>query len=440
MITTTLPAGALITSASDDEATRDARGRFLELLTEAAAGAAPVKLVLSKYHGAEAELLRVQVRAVEIKGTACLSFVHRYRTRDVTTNLPLPQALQRVDQLLGSEFLQANLQTPTAEVQLAISKRGKSLLRTVQLPGAGTRTTSNQEKASPAGHNREKQRLLSLERPFLQRLGITDAQQQLIPSMSRKWKQINRFIEVFKGAWEASALPNQAGPLRLIDFGSGKGYLTFALHDYLQNTLGVAVRMTGVELRADLVKTCAETVAALGIEGLTFVQGDIASHRSDARSEADGEAGSLAASFDVMIALHACDTATDDAIHQGIRAGAAIIMCAPCCHKQVRPQLLSPHPLRPILQHGIHLGQEAEMLTDGLRALLMDASGYDTQVFEFISLEHTGKNKMILGVKRAAPRPAGPVLAQIRDIKAFYGIREQRLESLLAPELSDSHH
>ena len=135
-----------------------------------------------------------------------------------------------------------------------------------------------------------------------------------------------------------------------------------------------------------------------------------------------------------MIALHACDTATDDAIHQGIRAGAAIVMCAPCCHKQLRPQLLSPHPLRPILQHGIHLGQEAEMVTDGLRAMLLDACGYDTQVFEFISLEHTSKNKMILAVKRTVPRDPAPVLAQIGEIKAFYGIREQRLESLLAEE------
>ena len=133
----------------------------------------------------------------------------------------------------------------------------------------------------------------------------------------------------------------------------------------------------------------------------------------------------------MLIALHACDTATDDAMHLGVRSGASIIMCAPCCHKEVRPQLLSPHPLRPILRHGIHLGQEAEMITDGLRALLLEGSGYDTQIFEFISLEHTSKNKMILAVKRSVPRDAARVLAQVRELKAFYGIREQRLESLL---------
>ena len=123
--------------------------------------------------------------------------------------------------------------------------------------------------------------------------------------------------------------------------------------------------------------------------------------------------------------------ATDHAIHTGVRAGAAIIMCSPCCNKQLRPQLLSPHPLRPILKHGVHLGQEAEMLTDGLRALMLDACGYETQVFEFVSLEHTNKNKMILAVKRAGPARADELWRQIDEIKSFYGIREHCLETLL---------
>jgi hypothetical protein len=115
----------------------------------------------------------------------------------------------------------------------------------------------------------------------------------------------------------------------------------------------------------------------------------------------------------------------------GIRTGAEIIMCSPCCHKQIRPQLISPALLAPVLQHGIHLGQEAEMITDGLRALLLEAQGYDTQVFEFISLEHTSKNKMILAQKRTTPRNNSLILQQIAAIKAFYGIAEHRLEQLL---------
>jgi hypothetical protein len=123
--------------------------------------------------------------------------------------------------------------------------------------------------------------------------------------------------------------------------------------------------------------------------------------------------------------------ATDYAIHLGIRSGAAIIMCAPCCHKQLRPQMHSPELLKPMLRHGIHLGQEAEMVTDSLRALLLEASGYETQIFEFVSLEHTSKNKMILGVKESGPVKQSEILAQILAIKEFYGIREHCLESLL---------
>jgi hypothetical protein len=175
--------------------------------------------------------------------------------------------------------------------------------------------------------------------------------------------------------------------------------------------------VTGVELRADLVEAGNAIVARLGLQGLRFERGEVA--------------GSAPRPVDVLIALHACDTATDHAMHIGIRGGAAIICCAPCCHKQLRPQLLQPHPLRPILRHGVHLGQEAEMLTDGLRALLLDACGYDTQVFEFVSLEHTAKNKMVLAVKRAQPAPREPLLAQLQQVKDFYGIREQCLETLL---------
>ena len=134
-----------------------------------------------------------------------------------------------------------------------------------------------------------------------------------------------------------------------------------------------------------------------------------------------------------MIALHACDIATDVAMHRGVASGAAVILCSPCCHKQLRPQMRSPPLLQPMLRHGIHMTEQAEMLTDTLRAMLLQSRGYDTQVFEFISPEHTGKNKMVLAVRRAQPLPAeqqAALRAQVADLKAFYGVREQYLESL----------
>ena len=187
------------------------RRQFLDLLAQASRDATLSSLVLSKYEGDEPELLRVQARPVVIRGEPCLSFVYRYRSRDTTVNLAQPQALQRVDELMGSGFRQANLQAGGSEAQLGVSKRGKTLLRTRKATGpaaadlAATGPVAAGTPGLPA-HNREKRRLLSLERPFLQALGVTDSRRQLIPSMARKWKQINRFIEVFTDAWRASSL------------------------------------------------------------------------------------------------------------------------------------------------------------------------------------------------------------------------------------------
>lgn len=410
--------------------------RFTTLLREALTADRLQRLVLVGYQGGVAEadaagqpLQRVIVRAVALRDEPHLSLVWRYPTKDITKNLPADEGVEAIlSWLQAGAFRNAHLHTPSEEVQLAFSKKGKASVRIGKTtPGeAGGASDAEAHSASPvpevpgagasAAHNRDKHRHLDLARPFLRELGVTDAQGHLIPAMSRKWKQINKFVEVFAAALGRSRLADQPA-VHVADFGSGKGYLTFAVHDWLTNTLGRQARVTGVELRADLVKLCQGVIRRLGLEGMAYEQGDVRDyHPSD---------------LDVVIALHACDIATDYAIHLGIRAGAEVILCSPCCHKQIRPQLLSPHPLRPILQHGIHLGQEAEMLTDGLRALLLEAAGYDTQVFEFISLEHTNKNKMILAVKRLRPKPNDEVLAQIREIKAFYGIREQALESLL---------
>ncbi len=383
------------------------RGQFIGLLTKSLEDDTFVKLVLAKYHGPEPGLQRVIARRLTVRGEPCLSFTYRYKTRDVTKNVPLAEAIPAIADVLGSEFENAHLLTTAQDIQLAVSRKGKYSLR------AGR---AEPTALPSAEHDREKQRFLDLERPFLAALGITDDAHRLIPSISRKWKQINKFLEVLDGALAESSLKEEK-QLRIVDFGSGKGYLTFAVHDYLTNTLGIEARVTGVELREDLVQLCNAAVAGLGIEGLAFEKGDIRSHAAEP--------------LDIMIALHACDTATDYAIHAGMRSGASIILSAPCCHKELRPQMQSPSLMRPLLQYGVHLGQEAEMVTDGLRALLLESRGYEAKIFEFVSLEHTSKNKMILGVKRERPAGREAVEAQIREIKAFYGIREQSLEKLL---------
>lgn len=379
---------------------------FIDQLRQALAAGVLARVTLAKPRATAGDLVRVALRPVTLKGEAQLSFVHSHKTRDITKNASLEEGVRQVRALIDSTFDHAHLFTTTEEIQLLISKKGRQTL----LRGKASHA------AAPAAHDREKHRFLALDRAFLAELGVTNAQHQLVPAMARKWKQINKFIEVLDHALDATSL-KEAERLDVIDFGSGKGYLTFAMHDYLRSTLGLPAQVAGVELRPDMVALCNGAVQRLALDGLRFDEGDVRTVVPE--------------SIDIMIALHACDTATDFAIHSGVRAGAQIIMCSPCCHKELRPQLLSPHPLRPILKHGVHLGQQAEMLTDGLRAMLLDAVGYDTQVFEFVALEHTNKNKMILAVKRVNAHPAEDVWRQIDEIKGFYGIRDQCLETLL---------
>lgn len=365
------------------------------------------RLVLSRYQGPQAGLLRVQLRPILLKSGTQLSLLFKNQTFDQTKNLSLAEVQNELQGWLPEQFKAALLEFNGGEWQLTVSKKGKALLSKRKVAAVAT--------SADVAHNREKHRHLPQTAPFLQALGITDKQAQVVPAMQKKWKQINKFIEVFGNAMHnAKFAEGQA--IRVADFGSGKAYLTFAVHHYLQQQQW-PTEVIGVELRQSLVDLCNTTAAQLNLAGIRFEQGDVQHYQSTG--------------LEVMIALHACDVATDYAIHMGIQAGAKVIMCSPCCHKEIRPQLRSPTVLQPLLQHGIHLGQEAEMLTDGLRALLLEAAGYDTQVFEFISLEHTSKNKMILAVKRQQHKPNDAVLAQIAALKQFYGIEKQTLEALL---------
>jgi hypothetical protein len=396
-----------------------AHERFLHLIRLALAGGQFGKLLLSGPVGDDEDVERLTVRLVELRGEPALSFVWRHRTKDITKNHGLEAGLAEIAALLGARFRNAHLHTASEEVQFAVSRKGRETLRMTRLDGA--------EAPAPAAHDKAKRRPLDMAHTVWSALGLTHlvkGEPALVPAMARKWKQINRFVEILSAAVDEAGLASPApGPIRVADFGSGKGYLTFAVHDWLQ-AHGLQPRVTGIELRDDMVKLCHAVIEGEQLQGIRFDQGDV-------RTQA-------VQPLDVMIALHACDIATDHALHVGLQSGARIIMSSPCCHKELRPQMTLPAVLRPMLQHGIHLGQEAEMVTDSLRALLLESQGYRTQVFEFIALEHTSKNKMILAVKAqgaaaealTARRPE--LLAQIAEIKRFYGLREQRLEQLLA--------
>lgn len=365
------------------------------------------RLVLSRYQGEQAGLQRIQIRPILVKTGIQLSVLLENSTFDQTKNLALTELQPLLQRWLYQDFRSALLEFSGGEWQLSWSKKGKALINK-------RKTASTAVQVAP--HNREKHRFISPDAGFLQALGITDASGKVVPAMQKKWKQINKFVEVFGRAVREAGF-SKTQTLQVADFGSGKAYLTFAVHEYL-NREQYQAEVIGVELRQSLVDLCNTSAARLALSGIRFEQGDVQHYQSTG--------------LDIMIALHACDTATDHAINMGVKANAAVIMCSPCCQKELRPQLQSPAVLQPLLKHGIHQGQMAEMLTDGLRALFLEAAGYDTQVFEFIGLEDTSKNKMILAVKRRQPKDPQAVLAQISALKQFYGIREFTLEQLLA--------
>lgn len=368
------------------------------------------RLILSQYKGELEQLEKMTLRVIWLNEQKVLSCLYRYKTQDVTKNYPLTEALSQVTELLAC-CKQANLITTAEELQLKKNKKKVMLTRSKTQPVVKSKTAEQ-------GHDRVKQRYVDQDSVFLQHLGITDQQGQVIPSMARKWKQINKFVEIFSNA--LSQIKASQEGLRVVDFGSGKGYLTCALYDYMQK-YGQTPWVTGVELNPKMVEFCQKVAEQSQFNQLDFFQGDVRTYEPE--------------HLDVMIALHACDVATDFAIHTGIRLNAQIIMCAPCCHKELRPQLQAPKVLSPMLQFGIHAGQQAEMLTDTIRALLLKAYGYETKVFEFVALEHTSKNKMILAVKRKDDQePDQDVMNQIQALKEMYGIQKHSLELLLKDE------
>ena len=363
------------------------------------------RLILSQYKGELEQLEKMTFRVISLQNQTMMSCLYHYKTQDVTKNYPMDDCFEVIQQLF-TQCKQANLFTYEQEIQLKKNKK-KALLSYSK--------TAPQKSNLNEQHDRVKQRYVEQESYFLQPLGITDAKAQIIPSMARKWKQINKFVEIFSGALDQ--ITPQEHTLRVVDFGSGKGYLTFALYDYLAKQ-GQTPFVTGVELNPKMVEFCQKVVQESQFTQLDFFQGDVRTYQPE--------------HLDVMIALHACDVATDFAIHTGIRLNAQMIMCAPCCHKELRPQMQSPSVLKPMLQFGIHAGQQAEMLTDTIRALLLKAYGYETKVFEFVALEHTSKNKMILATKRQDfEAPDQAVLAQIVALKQMYGIQKHSLELLL---------
>ena len=307
---------------------------------------------------------------------------------------------------MEKDFFNADLFSNNETIRLIITSHGKVKIR------------SNQLLLKPVAafsHDHLKERIIKTQNNiYLRELGILNANFEVRYEMNDKYLQINRYIELIEPFIRELELPDG---FHVADMGSGKGYLTFALYDYLVSILRKSPVMTGVESRKELVKLSNDIAEKAGFDWLKFVTGTIKEVKLE--------------KIDILIALHACDTATDDAIFRGITAGASLIVCAPCCHKQIRKEFHVTSEFKSITKHGILQERQAEIVTDAIRALLLEAHGYKTKVFEFISTEHTPKNLMIVGVKSQGKIGGRESKWEsIRALKEFFGIKQHYLEGL----------
>ena len=355
------------------------------------------RAVLSKPRSRELPA-KVTVDPVELRGETAYRFTTHLGDRATHENLPADGARERLGTLLA-DYGQALLQTADADWQVL----GETVLR---------RPPSR--AAAPQAHDRKKQYLLEegTPVPFLVELGVMTADGAVRKSRYDKFRQVNRFLELVDDV-VPSLRPE--GTLRVVDFGCGKSYLTFAIHHLLTVLRGREVELVGLDLKEDVIAACSALAERSGAVGLRFERGDIASF--DAGDDVD-----------LVVSLHACDTATDEALAQAVRWGADAILAVPCCQKEAYRQLESSL-LAPLLRHGLAKERFAALVTDVLRAQLLELAGYRAQLVELVALEHTAKNVLIRAVKG---RPAGAdVRRAYEELRDSLGL-EPALERLLA--------
>jgi SAM-dependent methyltransferase len=369
-----------------------------------------VKLTLGNYKGSDEHLQKILIRLVKTKKGTRLYFLYRSDTRDTAKNYDIETGIDHIAKAFDGDFFSGHLFTSEHDFQLEVGKKGRSRLN-IAKPTF---------KAAPKlDHDREKTEVIDAGSFYLKALGITNDAGRVRDQQRDKWRQINKFVEVLASLVDKSELKDKTD-LKIVDMGSGKGYLTFAAYDYFKNIRGVDVRITGVERKHDLVDHGNGVADASMFDGLKFVLGSIA----------DYDVGDV----DILIALHACNTATDDALYKGIIAKADLIVAAPCCHQEIRPQIKPPEMFRDVLKHGVMLERTAETVTDGLRSLLLERSGYSTKLFEFVSVEHTPKNNMLVATRLNSPPSPEKFDRQINEIKSTFGIGKHHLEDLLRSE------
>ena len=332
--------------------------------------------------GTSCEWVRVVVRPIDLRGQRHFQFAYQGATKAVTKNFLDGEVEEPIDELIGYGFAGVHITTGAEEIDIRTSRKGQVHVGRHKLKGAT-------EAPEPESHNRVKDVPLPEGKAdaLLEIMGIATPDGRVRPTMRAKFNQINEFLKQLRHVLDDAKLNDLGRDVTILDCGCGSSYLTLAAHHYLNDVLKVPSRVVGVDVNEDVIRKSVERADRLGAGNLVFECRRI---------------GTVDVAADIVFALHACDTATDDAIAQAVRSEARLLLSVPCCHHDLNKVIRADGPaevLRPVLRHGILLQRTADLITDAFRALALRIMGYRTDVVEFVATEHTPRNLMIRAVR-----------------------------------------
>ena len=356
---------------------------------------------------------QVIVRPVLIKNDRYLQFSYFNQKQDITKNYRGFEASQKLDEILALPFNSIVVQSTMEDLRVQITSKGKAILHRNKV----TLARSEPQLA----HDLSKKLLIPADKPdsFLQATGIMDDQGRVRSSMQGKFSQINEFLKLLEHTGELERF--EKTPVHILDCGCGSAYLAFAAYHYLNNVRSIPAHLTGIDTNATLIQKDNRQSEELGFSNASFQKSAIIDYVPYELP-------------DIIFALHACDTATDEAIYQGIVSQSRLVMCAPCCHHHLNQQLHALRPFTPIFHDGVLKQRLSDILTDTFRALVLRIMGYKTDVVEFVSPEHTDKNLMIRAVRRTR-RDQARYIQEYLDLKNYWSVTPY-LETLLGDRLT----
>ena len=360
---------------------------------------------------------KAKIRPVLIRGELLFQETLYRETKVFHKNYEKQQMIERIIELMNRNFRQGEIKSDAVEAVVLVSKKGKMTVechckKEVQETVNPKRNTL--EETEKLSHNKKKCYILPEGEPvdFLIGLGVQSPDGRINKTRYDKFRQINRYLEFIEDVLDQ--LPGD-GCIRIIDFGCGKSYLTFAMYYYLHVMQKRDIRVTGLDLKKDVIENCNKLAKQLSYDKLNFEQGDIKNFQGEDK-------------VDMVVSLHACDTATDYALEKAVKWGARVIMAVPCCQHELNRQIKND-VLQPALKYGLIKERISALLTDAVRAQILEEHGYETQILEFIDMEHTPKNLLIRGVRRNSMRPVKKMTGR-KEMEEFLQL-SPTLEKLL---------